>query len=107
MFQNKYRNIKTELNGRIFDSQKEARRSFELTLLQNAGQIQGLEWQKRYEIVPKSKHGRALFYIADFVYTQNGKTVVEDVKSPASRTAVYKLKKRLMAEIYEIIIWEV
>jgi hypothetical protein len=51
---------------------------------------------------------RAAYYIADFVYTTcTGKKVVEDVKSPATRTDVYKIKKKLMRQKYGIEIKEV
>ena len=53
----------------------------------------------------KSKYGRSIKYVADFVYSRNGLTVVEDAKGV--RTPVYRLKKRMMAEKYGIQIREV
>ena len=66
----------------------------------------------RYTLIPAQRQSgkvveRAATYIADFVYTENGKTVVEDVKSPATRTDVYKLKKKLMLYKFGIEIREV
>lgn len=104
---NKYGAVKTTVDGITFDSRAEANRYCELRLLERCGAITGLERQRKYTLVPKSKYGRALYYIADFTYTQDGQTVVEDVKSKATATAVYKLKKRLMAEIHGIVIQEV
>lgn len=104
---NKYRARRTTVDGIVFDSRAEASRYCELKLLERCGAISDLERQRKYVLVPKSKHGRALYYIADFVYTQDGETVVEDVKSKATATPVYKLKKRLMAEIHGIEIQEV
>lgn len=104
MQRNKYGNRRTVTDGIAFDSKREAARYTELRLLERGGIIYGLELQKRYELIPKSKHGKALWYIADFVYTENGQTVVEDVKG--LRTAVYRLKKRIMAERYGIVIRE-
>ena len=49
-------------------------------------------------------YGRAIKYVADFVYEENGQTVVEDVKGV--KTPVYKLKKRMLAEKYGIVIKE-
>ena len=51
----------------------------------------------------------AVKYIADFVYTDaGGKTVVEDVKSPATRKKEsYVLKRKLMLYIHNIKILEV
>lgn len=81
-------------------------RYVELTLLEKAKAIQDLKTQVSFPLIPKSKYGREIKYIADFVYYENGKMVVEDTKSPATKTPVYRLKKRLMAEIYNIEIKE-
>lgn len=96
--QSKYHNKKTTVDGITFDSRREADRYCELKLLLMAGLISDLKLQVPFELVPKSSKGRAIKYIADFVYTDNktGETVIEDVKG--IKTAVYKLKKRLMAE---------
>ena len=101
----KYGNQKTAIDGITFDSKREANRYCELRLLEKAGQIKHLGLQKRFEIVPKTKYGKALHYVADFVYQECGKMVVEDAKGV--RTQVYCLKKRLMAELYNIEIREV
>jgi hypothetical protein len=105
MRNNKYGNCKTTVDGITFDSHKEAVRYAELRLLEKGGVIRDLRRQERFEIVPKSRHGRALYYVADFVYVENDKTVVEDVKGV--RTPIYRLKKRLVAERYGIEIKEV
>lgn len=44
-------------------------------------------------------------YIADFVYTQDGSEIVEDTKG--TRTAVYRIKRKLMLERYGIQIKEI
>ena len=93
---NKYRNRKTVVDGICFDSRKEAARWCELRLLERAGEIEGLQRQVAFELIPKSQHGRAIRYIADFVYIERGRQIIEDVKGV--RTEVYKLKKRMMAE---------
>ena len=99
---NKYRNIKTVVNGITFDSRKEARRYTELMVLQRAKIITDLELQKRFEICPKKyENKRARYYVADFVYVENGKRVIEDVKSPITRSnPVYSLKKALVQVNY-------
>lgn len=86
----------------VFPSQHEADRFFELRMLLRAGKIKNLRLQEPYIIVPKSRFGMALKYFADFVYEEDGKTVVEDAKGV--ETDVYRLKKRLVAEKYGIII---
>lgn len=120
----KYNAHKTEVDGIKFDSRKEASRWQELMVLAKAGEITELERQKRYELTPQfrepdiigpkggRKKGRVILkastYVADFVYKDNdGKTVVEDVKSPATRTPAYILKKKMMYMRYGILIREV
>jgi hypothetical protein len=97
----KYRNRKTTVDGVTYDSAKEARRSAELRLMERAGLISDLCAQVRYELIPAQKRNgkvveRPVYYIADFVYQQDGETVVEDIKSPATRTPQYIIKRKLM-----------
>ena len=97
----KYRNIKTELDGITFDSKKEAYRYAELKILEKGGVIKDLQRQVKFELQPSFYHNgkkeRAITYIADFVYTENDKTIIEDVKSPITKNnQVYKLKKKMM-----------
>ncbi len=93
----KYHNRKTTVNGVTFDSAAEARRYGELRLLERAGVIEGLKLQPKYELQPKFKRGkrtiRAITYAADFAYTEDGKTVAEDVKGV--KTEAFKLKAKL------------
>lgn len=104
---NKYNAKKTTVDGIVFDSIIEGNRYCELKLLQRAGQISDLKWQVPFVLFEKSEHGRKLVYKADFTYMQNGQLVVEDTKSKATKTQVYKLKKRILAEKYGIVIKEV
>lgn len=101
----KYHNTKTTVNGIAFDSKKEAARYGELVWLAKAGAIQDLRLQVPFELIPKQAGERAVRYIADFVYMENGKMVVEDVKGV--RTDVYKIKKKLMLAVHGIRIREV
>lgn len=99
---NKYRNKKVIVNGIKFDSIKESNRYLELTLMEKAGLIQDLELQPSFEICPSVKwNGKTLrkrMYKADFMYTENGDTIVEDVKG--FRNAVYILKLSLFLTQY-------
>ena len=106
----KYGNRKMTRNGETFDSAKEARRYGELVLLERAGQIFDLKRQVKYELIPTQKIGgkvaeRACTYVADFVYIEDGKTVVEDAKG--FRTKDYIIKRKLMLFIHGIRIKEV
>lgn len=106
----KYKNRAVTLNGEKFDSHKEARRYGELVLLQRAGQISHLERQVKYELIPSQRVDgkvveRACTYVADFVYMENGKKVVEDTKG--FRTKDYIIKRKLMLYVHGIRIKEV
>ena len=101
----KYGNRK--VNG--FDSKKEANRYAELALMQRAGMIRNLQRQVKYELIPSQyKDGKCIYrscsYIADFVYEQNGQTVVEDTKG--FKTPEYIIKKKLMFQVHGIVIRE-
>lgn len=106
----KYRNVKTVIDGHTFDSKKEAKRYGELMMLLEAGEIRSLILQPRFllqeafrdERVGLCKDGkprtvRQLVFTADFQYLdlQTDRIVVEDVKSPASRTEAYAVRKTL------------
>ena len=100
-----YGAVKTEIDGIMFDSKHEAKRYQELRLLEQAGEITNLRLQVPFELIPKSKHGMPIRYIADFTYNdQSGQLIVEDAKGV--KTPVYRLKRRIMAEIYNIEIKE-
>ena len=106
----KYRNKKVEIDGMTFDSKKEARRYQELLLLERAGAIQDLQTQVKYVLIPSQRiKGRVVerecAYKADFVYIENGETVVEDTKG--FRTKDYIIKRKLMLKEYGIRIREI
>lgn len=101
---NKYRNIKARVDGIEFDSRKEANRYCELKLMERAKIISNLELQPKFQI--RINATTVCTYIADFRYMDtDGKTVVEDVKGV--KTAVYRLKKKLVKAVYEVDIVEV
>ena len=102
----KYGSHKITVDGITYDSEKEYRRHRELLLMQKAREIQKLDRQVPFVLIEKSEYGREIKYVADFVYFQDGKKIVEDVKSEPTKTPLYKLKKRLLAEKYGIVISE-
>ena len=106
----KYKNRKLTIDGEVFDSRKEYARYRELALLQGAGQISDLKRQVKYELIPTQRIGgtvveKSCVYIADFVYIENGETVVEDTKG--FRTRDYIIKRKLMLHVHGIRIREV
>ena len=120
----KYHNRKIERDGITFDSQKELRRWEELKIMQKAGMIHGLERQKKFVLIPAQrepdtvgkrggKHKGKLIerecsYYADFAYfTKDGVYIVEDVKSEATKTEQYKIKRKLLLYVHGIRIQEI
>ena len=105
--QAKYFNHKTVYNGRVYDSKKEAKRAYELEMLQRAGLISNLEKQKVFELQPSfkinGKTERAITYLADFVYIKDNKTIIEDTKG--FKTDVYKIKRKMLLYKYPDIIF--
>lgn len=101
----KYGNQKTEIDGFVFDSKREAIRYQELKLLERAGEIENLELQPKYSVDINGKH--ICNYFADFRYFDKHykKTITEDAKG--MKTDVYKIKKKLVEAIYSIKIVEV
>ena len=104
---NKYgaKKITDPATGFVFDSKKEFIRWCELRIMERGGNISGLKRQVKYELIPKQDGERACTYIADFVYKQNGETVVEDTKG--FRTTDYILKRKMMLFFHGIRIKEV
>jgi hypothetical protein len=105
---NKYHAKKTVVGGMTFDSRREADRYLVLKSMEEDGDIEDLRRQVRYELVPAfdvdGKHYRPVSYVADFVYVEDGKEVVEDVKG--MKTDVYRLKSKLFARRYGLSIKE-
>lgn len=128
--------VRVLANGREFrfDSQKEARRFDELLVLLQAGKIKDLKLQPEFTLReaytdPEGWHIRPLKYRADFSYMEKTENwyedrlaergdwefcgqamwhqVVEDVKSYATKTRVYEMKKQMMLEKFKIRIREV
>lgn len=98
----KYHAKKTVVDGITFDSKREADRYLILKGMEGDGSIEDLRRQVRYELIPAfdvdGRHYRPVFYVADFVYREDGREVVEDVKG--MRTDVYRLKSKLFARRY-------
>lgn len=120
----KYHAKKITKDGITYDSKKECNRHAELLLLERAGAITELQRQVKFILLPAhyeayeryGKNGqrlkdgqkcveRAVYYVADFVYKQDGKTIVEDVKG--IRTKEYILKRKMLLHFRGIKIKEV
>ena len=102
----KYGNRPVTLDGYTFASQAEARRYTELRLLERAHQIRELAVHPKIPLVVEGIH--VCDYIGDFVYLdRQGDLVLEDVKSPATRTALYRLKRKLVEVLHHRTIVEI
>lgn len=110
----KYGNHPTIIDGHRFDSKKEARRYQELRYLEQKGVIENLALQVAFELAPsvrfedEKRAKPALKYVADFVYSEGGRRIVEDVKSGATaKAAAYRIKRHLMKAVHGIEVKEV
>lgn len=105
----KYRANKCVVDDIKFDSEKEASRYTELKLLEKAGVITDLKLQVPFVLQDafeiNGEKIKAIKYIADFTYYENGKLVIEDVKGV--KTPVYNMKKKMFMYKYKQYIREV
>ena len=95
---NKYGAVKTEVDGIVFDSKKEAERYIELKKMEANGEINHLERQRKYVLQEafelNGKKFRPIIYISDFEYNDsNNIHHTEDVKGKV--LPVFKLKAKL------------
>lgn len=87
----------------VFDSIGEFRRYQELLTLEEVGEIDFLELQVPFELLPsfvtpEGESVRAITYRADFTYTDKDYDVIEDFKG--METDVFKLKWKMMQYRY-------
>lgn len=98
----KYGNKRTEVDGIIFDSRKEADYYIHLKELEGAGIVSNIVLQPRFVLIPAfTKNGvkfRKMEYVADFQYEKDGEIIVVDVKG--YKTDVYKAKRKLFEYLY-------
>lgn len=130
---NKLNNHKVEFDGKLFGSKREAHRYAELRLLERSGHITDLQTQVPFELIPAQyedvptgeyykigeKKGQpkikrvcveqSVVYVADFVYTENGKKVVEDTKGCRDGITYnyFVLKRKMMLYFHGIRVREV
>ena len=118
---NKYgaKKIKDPFTGDVFDSKKEYNRWCNLRLLERAGKITDLKRQVTFELIPTQREEstevykagpqkglpkpgaiieKAVTYVADFTYYQDGEYIVEDVKGYKQGAAyqLFTIKRKLM-----------
>ncbi len=112
---NKFGNVR--VNGK--DSKKEARRANELLLLQKANRVRFLNFGVVFTLIPAQYIDgkcveRAVTYKCDAQYEElqekDGRPiwvkVVEDTKSPATKTQQYVIRRKLLLHVHGIRIRE-
>lgn len=101
----KYKNKPIVIDGIRFMSQKEGARYLELKQLERVGLIQDLELQPVFDC--RINNTKMCKYLADFRYrdTKTQEQIVEDVKG--FKTAVYRLKKKLVKALFGVDIVEI
>lgn len=106
----KYGNRKTEVDGEVFDSRKEADDYAELKFQQRRGLITDLRRQVPFLLIEAQYDAdgklleRKCEYVADFVWVdcKTGETVVADTKTKGTVTAEYIIKRKLMLKKYGV-----
>lgn len=99
----KYGAKRVEQDGVVYDSKKEAKRAAILEQWEKYGVITGLRKQVSFELQPgytnnQGQKIRPITYVADFVYTREGKLIVEDTKG--FKTDVYRIKRKIFEYKY-------
>jgi hypothetical protein len=117
IMRSKYGNKKTLYNGRWYDSKREAEHSAVLDSCKKAKRLKdrviNVEYQKSYILQEKfiddeGKKHQPIRYIADFVVEYaDGHIEIQDVKSEATITPMYNLKKKMMLFKHKIKIVEI
>lgn len=111
MRRSKYGNRKIIIDGIKFDSVAEGARYLDLRALLACGDIEDLQMQVPFVLIPKQKREdgkaeRECKYLADFVYLNSNKQlVVEDVKG--MKTPDYVMKRKLMLHVWNISVQEI
>ncbi len=108
----KYKSVKTEFNGVLYDSRKEANRASVLHNCELHGGIKNLKRQVKYSWIEKHCLGDLEIefkrsWIADFTYLniKTGELIIEDVKG--FRTVEYRKKKKIVEHLFGIKISEI
>jgi len=103
----KFNNVKSEIDGHTFDSNKEAEFYGSLKIKKNAGLIKDFNMQVQYDILVNNIH--IAYYYLDFKIENNdGSFEYIDIKGKDKKsnkfikTGVFALKKRLVEAIYHI-----
>lgn len=97
----KYKNVRTMVGHRWFDSKGEAFRYMDLLMLERAKEIKDLKLQVKFPL-HAGEDQLIGHYIADFTYldSRSGERVVEDFKG--KETQLFKWKRKHLEAQYKI-----
>lgn len=98
--------VRDGLGVKTFDSSKEGKRAFQLSVLERTGEISELSTQPKFPIII---NGMVVCeYWGDFMYRDRaGRWVIEDTKSVQTRKLrAYRIKAKLMKALYGVEITE-
>lgn len=96
-FENKYKNVKTEVNGITYHSKLEGKYAFELNARMLAGEIK--EWERQVKIDLSVGGHHICNYYVDFAITHLDETR-EYVEVKGFETEVWRLKWKLFEALY-------
>lgn len=102
---NKFNAKSIIVDGHRFDSKAEANRFQELRILERIGEIRALTAHPKYPLTADGEHVCSYTLDSSYFDVKLGKHVVEDVKSKATKTDTYKIKRRLFEINYSDIVF--
>lgn len=100
--QNKYRAVKTVVDGITFDSKREAAYYSELKLREKAGEVADVQLQKPFVLTINSEVIGT--YRCDFAFYDNVRRTYRVVDVKGVETKEFKRTKRLMRAIHGIVV---
>jgi hypothetical protein len=103
--QSKYRAVRTEVDGIVFASKREANAYAQFKMLKDSGHYECLELQVRYPLVVNGK--LICTYVADFVVLKRGATQPEVWDAKGFRTREYVIKRKLFEALMGLTIHEI
>lgn len=97
----KYRNEPVIIDGRRYASRREAEYCESLILLEKAGKIGGLEFQRRFQVLGP-KGDLVCTYVADASFWDHEQDRFRVIDVKGVETAVFKLKRKLIRAFLDI-----
>ncbi len=98
---NKYHAVRQSFDGKMYDSQKEARKAWELTQLVKTGAIKSFQSHIKEELFGQNGT-RICNYFCDFLVIHNDDTrEYIEIKSKITATPTWQIKRKLLIDKYK------